>query len=105
MHIQIGSRYLKGFNVAEMNSVDDFGDDPKDSLIKRLFVRADKNELAEWELVAWVDVETINIQQDGVDYGGHNSSVEVYRLPFPSHAKLRKAIIRSFIAAPKFFMN
>lgn len=104
---KIGSRYLKGFDVAKINTAEEFGFDPKDCSIKHLFVKAVKNEVDDWELVACIEIEIVNIKADGVDEGyiALDQSAEVYRVPFPFDIKLRKAIIRSFIQFPKFFVT
>jgi len=90
-----------------MNSVEEWDDDPKDSIIKRLFVKAIKNEIGEWELVACIEIEVISVNDDGIDKGfialGHGA--EVYRVPFPFNPKFRKELIRSFIKFPKFFVT
>lgn len=106
MGTQVGSRYLKGFVVVRMNSVEDFGDDPNDCVIKNFWVKATQNEIKEWELIAGIEVETVDIGADGVDSGGVHiqHGVLVYRIPFPYDPIVRKAIIRSFIAHPKFFV-
>ncbi|MCK9344518.1 MAG: hypothetical protein M0P64_00140 [Candidatus Pacebacteria bacterium] len=107
MDARIGSRYLKGFDVAIMNSSEECGDDPKDCLIKRLYVKAVKNDINNWELVACIEIEVVSINKDGVDEGfialAHGA--EVYRVPFPFGLKFRKEIIRSFVQYPKYFVT
>ncbi len=108
MNNYIGTRYIDGLVLSEYRSYEESsGDtshgDENDFVIKRLYVAAEQNEAKEWELVAYIEVETVEIQGDGEDTGDLYPSVEVYRLPFPFDLKLRKQIIRLIAEHPKFF--
>ena len=105
MDVKIGSRYrcVHGLCVAKMNSVDEWGDDPKDCILKELVVYAEQNDIKDWELVARVEPESVLIGEDGVDRGHPHDGYEVYRLPFPEDVHIRKMIIKSFIKFPKYF--
>lgn len=103
----IGSRYLSSFDVARMNSSEECGDNPKDCVIKHLWVKAVQNDIKEWELIAGIEIETVDIDEFGVDNGAIHLQHEaiVYRVPFPYDLSLRKIVIRSFIEHPKFFIT
>jgi hypothetical protein len=99
---KIGSRYLAGFVLAEMDSREDFGDSENDYLIKRLFVQVevDEQDITESpELVAFIEVETSENGVNEIVMG----VVDIYRMPFPHDLNVRKHILRMMKSHPKFF--
>lgn len=96
-------RYLNGFVIAQMDSQEDFGDSPKDKLIKRLSVQAVENDIGEYELVACIEVEIISIDANDKDHGVFETPVEVYRMPFFYDPTVRKIIVRTIRVHEKYF--
>jgi len=100
----VGKKYLRGFCIAVMKSVEGFLDSKEDCVRKRLFVKAEENDVGDFELVAYIEVEVIGITKEGTDEGFiHGYEVEVYRIPFPSDRTVRRTIIRMIREHPKFF--
>lgn len=107
---KIGSRYLEGLILSEYRSYEESSEDTthgneNDFVIKRLYVIAKQNDIDEWELIAFIEVETIEIQENGEDTGDFHPGVEIYKLPFPFNLKLRKQILRLITEHPKFFIT
>lgn len=98
-----GSRYFEGLVLASMNSHNEVGDSKEDHLIKRLvvFAQEEKHHKGHYDLVAVVEVEIISIEADE-DHGWVEPGVEVYRCPFPTGRQMRKSLLRTMKANPKF---
>lgn len=96
-------RYLSGLELASMDSEVEWGDQPADKLIKRYFVKAIRDAHGLWQLIAFVEVEVVSIE-DGEDDGYIEPGRETSRIPFPFESQLRKQLIKSWRANPPFHM-
>jgi len=99
--------YVKGFVLEKMNSSEDFGEDSDekdDCVLKRLVVQAKQNEIGDWELVGYIELETVWMI-DGLDLGGIEMPVEVYRMPFPWDFHVRVTMLKEMKKKPKFFAD
>lgn len=88
-------KYVKGVVVRSMDSRREWQDSDADFLKKKIFVRAEKNEIGDWELVATLEIETVNEVQNGG---------EIYRLPFPEERGVLRKVLLLIRQYPKFFI-
>jgi hypothetical protein len=99
MNQKVGSRYLSGLQISEINTAQ-LGDKENDCLIIRLYVLAREDEYATNKIVFifFIETEIVDINEKGEDEGYIEATTrELYRLPFPTSARTRKEIIRESI--------
>lgn len=105
----IGSRYKEGLVVATWDTHKEGIFSKDDHVIKRLYVVAEQSDAhregENFDLVGYVEVEVVSIE-NGTDEGYIDGpDVEVYRLPFPYDVHARKGILRIMRGESKFYAH
>lgn len=105
MSVNINRRYKSGLKLVWMKSSFEWLDPDDDQVIKTLFVVAEETSVKTWDLVAYLDVEVVGKDKQGLDNGFFTPEVEIYRIPFPYQPLLRKGLLRLIRAHPKFYKH
>lgn len=105
----VGSRYRNGFVIAMWDTCKDGVFPADDHVIKRLCVIAEPGDASQkgekMDLVGYVEVEVVSIENGEDDGFIHGPAVEVYRMPFPHDVSVRKTMLRAMRDEPKFYVH